>query len=227
MIVKIASGENDMGLEKLIKREISITIATVLLVTTIFIMFSYAIFKVEDEGDPNTITFGKIEMAFCKDATCNDKLTNIGNIIGTKTVDGVSSYVPIYPQTLPIDYDSLEPYIFTLTNTGDLPLYVKVYLERDETPGIPLTHDGKQYSEKVDNNQIQVAFGEQGVDPTSKNYEEVANAENLLADSITLNAKQTKTFRLYAWLVPDAQNSSQGKIFVTKISARGEYIPEQ
>ena len=37
----------NMGLEKMIKREIGITIATVLLVTTVFLMFSYAIFKVD------------------------------------------------------------------------------------------------------------------------------------------------------------------------------------
>ena len=46
----------------MIKREISITIATVLLVTTVFLMFSYAIFKVDVSGDTNVITFGEQQL---------------------------------------------------------------------------------------------------------------------------------------------------------------------
>ena len=90
-----------MGLDKLIKREIGITIATVLLVTTVFLMFSYAIFKVEVSGETNVITFGDVAMSFCADANCNTTIPNIGNVIGTKTENGITSYVPIYPQEDP------------------------------------------------------------------------------------------------------------------------------
>ena len=82
-----------MGLEKMIKREISITIATVLLVTTVFLMFSYAIFKVDVSGDTNVITFGDVAMSFCKDSTCAETIPNIGNVIGTTTDEnGITKY---------------------------------------------------------------------------------------------------------------------------------------
>ncbi len=228
-----------MGLEKLIKREMSITIATVLLVTTIFIMFSYAIFKVEDEGEQNTITFGKIEMAFCANKDCSETENNIGNIIGTTDKEGVTSYVPIYPHENPTynnqdkTYGDLTPYIFKLTNTGDLPLYITVYLDRDTTAGITLTQDdvGKTYKDQVPDNQIMIAFGESGTNPTPKNYSETkkeeADNQYIIGENIELAAGASKTFNLYAWLVPNAENASQGKIFVTQISAKGEYKPEQ
>jgi len=218
-----------MGLEKLIKREIAITIATVTLVTTVFLMFSYAIFKVEAEGENNVISFGDVSMSFCADSTCNNTLTNIGNVIGTKTENGVTSYVPIYPQADPVsaaDWANLTPYTFTLTNDGDLDLYISLYLEKDTTPGLNYTVDGKQYIEAVEENQIKVAIGEDGSTPTIKNYSDTLVGENhVIASNILIPSGETKIFHLYSWLTSDASNASQGKYFVTQISARGEYIP--
>lgn len=221
-----------MGLDKLIKREIGITIATVLLVTTVFLMFSYAIFKVEVSGETNVITFGDVAMSFCADANCNTTIPNIGNVIGTKTENGITSYVPIYPQEDPTtteEWNELSPYIFTLTNSGTLDLYISLYLTKDQTPDLKYVVDDKTYSEPVEDNQIKIAIGEQGSAPTIKLYSDTKNEKGdyVIASNILIPAGQTKIFNLYAWLISTADNASQGKYFVTQISARGEYLPAE
>ncbi len=230
-----------MKLDNLIKREISITIVTVLLVSIVFFAFSYAIFKVEANGEKNTITFGDIQMAFCVNEKCDEIETNIDNIIGKKVVDGVTSYVPIYPQKDPViatDWDALTPYTFTLENTGKLDLYVTLYLEKDanstynvqNTIGDPSL--SIEYSQPVEEDQIKIAIGEDGGTPTIKTYSETAKNVNdktvhAIAENIKIASGKKKTFKLYSWLKDEALNDAQGKYFVTQISARGEFIPEE
>lgn len=226
-----------MGLDKLIKREIGITIATVLLVTTMFIMFSYAIFKVEVSGETNVITFGDVAMSFCADSTCNTTIPNIGNVIGTKTENGITTYVPIYPQDDPTteeEWNQLTPYTFILTNSGTLDLYISLYLTKDDNPELKYTmedpnQDLSSFKEPVADDQIKVAIGEQGATPTIKLYSDTKNenGDYVIASNILIPAGEHKIFNLYAWLVSNADNASQGKYFVTQISARGEYLPEE
>ncbi len=225
-----------MGLEKMIKREISITIATVLLVTTVFLMFSYAIFKVDVSGDTNVITFGDVAMSFCADATCDSTVPNIGNVIGTTVEDGVTKYVPIFPaekseaeEWTAEDYAKLSPYIFTLTNEGTLSLYVTLFLNRDTTPGLSYTVDNVIYKDPVEDDQIMIAIGQQGKVPTKMLYSNTQHdttGGQIIATNIELLPGETKVMNLYAWLKSDAQNAAQGKYFVSQISARGEFIPE-
>lgn len=226
----------------MIKREIGITIATVLLVTTVFLMFSYAIFKVDVSGDTNVITFGDVKMSFCADKTCNSTITNIGNIIGTTTEGGVTKYVPIYPaekseieEWTTDDYAKLTPYIFTLTNEGSLSLDVTLFLNRDTTAGLSYTQEinGETYTQNfndpVDDDQIMVAIGEQGTLPTKMLYSNTTNdatGGKVIATNIELKPKETKIMYLYAWLKSDAENAAQGKYFVSQISAKGEFIPK-
>lgn len=221
----------------MIKREIGITIATVLLVTTVFLMFSYAIFKVDVSGDTNVITFGDVSMSFCTNSTCNSTIPNIGNIIGTtKAEDGTTKYVPIYPAEkseaevwVADDYAKLTPYIFTLTNDGTLSLDVTLFLNRDTTPGLSYTVDDVIYKDPVEDDQIMIAIGEQGTLPTKMLYSNMTNdatGGKVIATNIELQPGATKIMYLYAWLKSDAENAAQGKYFVSQISARGEFIPE-
>lgn len=235
-----------MKLEKLIKREISITLAVVLLVTTLFIMFSYAIFKVDATSESNSITFGDISMSFCASADCDNTINNMGNIIGTETIDGATSYVPIYPQKDPqteAEWGELKPYTFSLTNTGTIDLYITLYLKKDTAVSIPLEgqtltpcgENGSQNcieeSQLVNDNQIKIAIGEQGLTPTIKIFKDtqVAEGENnyKIAENIFIPAGEKKIFNYYAWLTENAENASQGKYFITLISARGEYLPKE
>ena len=221
-----------MGLEKLINREIKITIGVVLFVSILFIALSYAIFKVDKSGASDVIKFGDISLSFCKDATCASNVNNIGNIIGTETdSNGNTVYSKIYPVTDPVtndDWNNLKPYIFTLTNTGSLPLYVSIFLERDMTAGV-ISDGTSEYSEFVSDDQVKIGFGVQGETPAIGLYSDYLNTtdnNHKIASNIQIGVGETKIFNLYAWLKSDAQNASLGKYFVTQISARGEYLPD-
>ncbi len=221
-----------MGLEKLINREIKITIGVVLFVSILFIALSYAIFKVDKSGASDVIKFGDISLSFCKDATCASNVSNIGNIIGTETdSNGNTVYSKIYPVADPVtndDWNNLKPYIFTLTNTGSLPLYVSIFLERDMTAGV-ISDGTNEYSEFVNDDQVKIGFGVQGETPTIGLYSDYLNTtdnNHKIASNIQIGVGETKIFNLYAWLKSDAQNASLGKYFVTQISARGEYLPD-
>ena len=220
-----------MGLEKLINREIKITIGVVLFVSILFIALSYAIFKVDKSGASDVIKFGDISLSFCKDSTCASNVSNIGNIIGTETdSNGNTVYSKIYPVADPVtndDWNNLKPYIFTLTNTGSLPLYVSIFLERDMTAGV-ISDGTNEYSEFVNDDQVKIGFGVQGETPTIGLYSDYLNTtdnNHKIASNIQIGVGETKIFNLYAWLKSDAQNASLGKYFVTQISARGEYLP--
>ena len=221
-----------MGLEKLINREIKITIGVVLLVSILFIALSYAIFKVDKSGASDVIKFGDISLSFCKDSTCASNVSNIGNIIGTETdSNGNTVYSKIYPVADPVtndDWNNLKPYIFTLTNTGSLPLYVSIFLERDMTAGV-ISDGTSEYSEFVSDDQVKIGFGVQGETPAIGLYSDYLNTtdnNHKIASNIQIGVGETKIFNLYAWLKSDAQNASLGKYFVTQISARGEYLPD-
>ena len=49
---------------------------------------------------------------------------------------------------------------------------------------------------------------------------------NRIIATFELKPGETKVMYLYAWLKSDAENAAQGKYFVSQISARGEFIPE-
>ncbi len=214
----------------MINREIKITIAVVAVVSLVFISMSYAIFKVDTTGNTDTIKFGDISLAFCKDSECNSTITDIGNVIGTeKDANGNTVYSKIYPVSDPTttdDWDNMKPYIFTLTNDGDIPLYISLYLEKDPTAGT-IVSDGVEYSEFVGDDEVKIAIGEDGTTPTISLYSDNVDSDgnHKIASNILIGVGETKTFKLYAWLKSDATNVSQGKYFVTQISARGEYFP--
>ena len=214
----------------MINREIKITIGIVAIVSLVFIAMSYAIFKVDTTGSTDTIKFGDISLAFCKDSTCNSTISDIGNVIGTeKDANGNTVYSKIYPVSDPStasDWSNLKPYIFTLTNDGDIPLYVSLYLEKDPTAGTIIS-DGVEYSEFVNDDEVKIAIGEGSSTPTATLYSAKVDADgnHKIASNILIGVGETKTFKLYAWLKSDATNASQGKYFVTQISARGEYFP--
>ena len=214
----------------MINREIKITIGVVAIVSLIFIAMSYAIFKVDTTGNTDTIKFGDISLAFCKDSTCDSTISDIGNVIGTeKDANGNTVYSKIYPVSDPStasDWNNLKPYIFTLTNNGDIPLYVSLYLEKDPTAGT-IVSDGVEYSEFVSDDEVKIAIGEGTSTPTINLYSDKVDADgnHKIASNILINVGEKKTFKLYAWLKSDATNASQGKYFVTQISARGEYFP--
>ncbi len=212
-----------MNLRALIKREILIAILSIVLVILGIISFSLAVFMDVEEGQTNVISFGNIDMSFCADATCETTVENLGNIIGTeKNEAGESVPVKVYPMT---NEEGLAttPYKFILSNTGDYDLYVTIKLEPD-TDFILSTEfpDYSDYTETAYTN-IMVAFGEDGLSPTTRLYSELTDYK--ITENVLIPTGERKIFNLYAWVKEDAPNTAQGTYFVTEISAIGEMIP--
>ena len=232
-----------MGLGNLIKREIAITICTVLLISTTFLMFSYSIFKVDKETPADTIKFGDIALRMCVNSLCDKSINNLDNVIGIqKTMDSngsiVTKHIPIFPTNDPTtaeEWASLTSYTFELTNTGTLDLYVTIILEKDTTATTINEErenpDGTTtitYGKQVDDSEVKIGFGEASATPTIKLYSDTLDSsdnKHKISKNILLKAGETKTYNLYAWLRSDAQNASQGKYFITNITAKGEYLP--
>ncbi|MEG2457324.1 MAG: hypothetical protein RSB41_00280 [Bacilli bacterium] len=220
-----------MNLEKLLKREILITVVTVSIIALGFFAFSYAYFKQTDTGKTNAITFGDIKLTFCNDTSCETTVQNLGRTIGVTTSGGVTTPNTILPLT---DAEGLAtaPYIFKVTNTGNLKLTAKVILEPDLTfvTGIAGNDPfGVPYSSytRVADDQMKIAIVENSVAPTPADsilYSTLTNRE--IKSGIVLNPGDIKIYKVYIWEKSDALNTSQGKYFVTNIKVAGDYIPE-
>ena len=122
-----------MYIDKLIKREVITLLVSVSLLVIIFIGVTYAKFLSIDKGQDTVINMGDLNISFCKDTTCDTTYTNIGQIIGTKVVDGVTTPVSIYPYAGKTEYSNETPYIFKVENTGTLDSTVKIKLKEDAT----------------------------------------------------------------------------------------------
>ena len=122
-----------MYIDKLIKKEVITLLVSVSLLVIIFIGVTYAKFLSVDKGQDTVINMGDLNISFCKDTTCDTTYTNIGQIIGTKVVDGVTTPVSIYPYAGKTEYSNETPYIFKVENTGTLDSTVKIKLKEDAT----------------------------------------------------------------------------------------------
>ena len=122
-----------MYIDKLIKKEVITLLISVSLLVIIFIGVTYAKFLSVDKGQDTVINMGDLNISFCKDTTCDTTYTNIGQIIGTKVVDGVTTPVSIYPYAGKTEYSNETPYIFKVENTGTLDSTVKIKLKEDAT----------------------------------------------------------------------------------------------
>jgi len=154
----------------------------------------------------------------------NGNSQNLGNIIGWED-DGSGTAVPtvLYPMSESDALNNSTPYKFVLTNTGDYDLLLTIKLEPDTS--FDLVNEWPSYSDySSDYANINIAFGEDNLTPTSMAYSSLTNYE--IADNIVLEAGDSKIYNLYAWVDENAENSAQGTYFVTAISVVGEYIPE-
>ena len=120
-----------MYIDKLIKKEVITLLISVSLLVIIFIGVTYAKFLSVDKGQDTVINMGDLNISFCKDTTCDSTYTNIGQVIGTKVVDGVTTPVSIYPYADKTEYSNETPYIFKVTNTGSLDSTIKIKLKED------------------------------------------------------------------------------------------------
>ena len=120
-----------MYIDKLIRKEVITLIISVIMLVVIFIGVTFAKFLSVDNGEETVIEFGDLKISFCNDSTCDSTYPNIGQIIGTKVVDGVSMPAGIYPFKNDGSYSNENPYIFKVENTGTLDSTIKIRLKED------------------------------------------------------------------------------------------------
>ena len=122
-----------MYIDKLIRKEVITLIISVVMLVIIFIGVTFAKFLSVGKGQDNVISMGDLKISFCNDSTCDSTYSNIGQVIGTKVVDGVSTPASIYPFPNDGSYSNETPYIFKIENTGTLDSTVKIRLKEDAT----------------------------------------------------------------------------------------------
>ena len=120
-----------MYIDKIIKKEVITLLTSVGLLLIIFIGVSFASFFSIKEGQSNVIKTGDLSISFCSDADCDTTYSNIGQVIGTTKVDGVSVPSSIYPYPNDGTYSNSTPYIFKVENTGNLESKVTIKLKED------------------------------------------------------------------------------------------------
>ena len=122
-----------MYIDKLIRKEVITLIISVVMLVIIFIGVTFAKFLSIGKGQDNVISMGDLKISFCNDSSCDSTYSNIGQVIGTKVVDGVSTPASIYPFPDDGSYSNETPYIFKIENTGTLDSTVKIRLKEDAT----------------------------------------------------------------------------------------------
>ena len=120
-----------MYIDKIIKKEVITLLTSVGLLLIIFIGVSFASFFSIKEGQSNVIKTGDLSISFCSDADCDTTYSNIGQVIGTTKVDGVSVPSSIYPYPNDGTYSDSTPYIFKVENTGNLESKITIKLKED------------------------------------------------------------------------------------------------
>ncbi len=120
-----------MYIDKIIKKEVITLLTSVGLLLIIFIGVSFASFFSIKEGESNVIKTGDLSISFCSDADCDTTYSNIGQVIGTTKVDGVSVPSSIYPYPNDGTYSDSTPYIFKVENTGNLESKITIKLKED------------------------------------------------------------------------------------------------
>lgn len=120
-----------MYIDKIIKKEVITLLTSVGLLLIIFIGVSFASFFSIKEGESNVIKTGDLSISFCSDADCDTTYSNIGQVIGTTKVDGVSVPSSIYPYLDDGSYSDSTPYIFKVENIGSLESKITIKLKED------------------------------------------------------------------------------------------------
>ena len=201
-----------------INKNILFTITTLIVVSAVFIKYTYSAFQVVSDGNPTTLKFGDIEMTLCDTSTCEEGGTLYSNAIGTKTFTyhdnennevQATGYIPSYPTSDPYFkyYDStwndVDYYRFDIKNTGDLDLYASIYLKDDKLSSLlyTISHNTDTTYTKVDGEETTTAT-ESGTNENAKvetydNFVGTSNAEYkyfkvaLIEDGATLPVVQT------------------------------------
>ncbi len=157
-------------------------------------------------------------------------LCTLGITLGylTKTMFGEKE-VSIVTGTLKVDFEDsnflsldnatpmsdrkgqeLEPYTFTITNTGNITAYYQIGFEED--PGNTLN-----------TRYVKMRMtGDNGYDSDIMSRD---NFQEILLNEQALEVNETVTYQLWMWLDEDADNSVQGTIYKSKVVVNAQSSP--
>ena len=189
-----------MYIDKIIKKEVITLLTSVGLLLIIFIGVSFASFFSIKEGESNVIKTGDLSISFCSDADCDTTYSNIGQVIGTTKVDGVSVPSSIYPYPNDGTYSDSTPYIFKVENTGNLESKITIKLKED-TDFLP-TGNYAEYRRLTNlySSHLKIAIRRRVLAPGSVYQMGDANM-----DGIVNNADATEILNIYANGVPSEE----------------------
>ncbi len=213
-----------MYIDKILKKEVLILIISVISVLILLGSVSYSYFFVINKGKSNIINVGDLEISFCTDESCNKKIPNFGQVIGTKNVNNTSVAEQIHPFIDDSEALKKMPYIFNIKNTGSLNTLLTIKL-----------HEDKDYSYKgyesvtvnyKDNIRIGISNCNDGVNTTDVDILKYSDStDGMILRKEVLESKKDNTYCLWTWLDKDTPNSVMNTYFVANLDFKAEYIP--
>lgn len=213
-----------MYIDKIIKKEASVLLVSIIALLIVIIGFSYSYFITVDSGKDNVISIGDLKVSFCEDETCNSKYPNFGQVIGTKKVNDEIVIDSIYPYQ--DDASALEktPYIFNIKNTGSLPVYLTIRLVEDED------YASSEFSSlpELYSNNIKIGISNCNNLIDKENviiYKYGELVDNIILENDTLDVDKDNTYCLWTWLDENTPNEVQDTFFVANLDFKAEYKP--
>ncbi len=192
-----------MNLRKLIKRELIITIISVLLITTIFFGVTYAIYMTVGGSELGTVELGDLSFEMCTDSSCAGVIENVG-------IPYIN--LEIYPMN---DSEglALSPYSFIAKNTGTVNLEVYIYMNLKNPFDINLNYNNMKiaFKESTESDYTVIEYGE----------EEYAVLKNLILES-----GQSKIINVLLWAEEDISNEAIGQSVYGFVNTVAYYYPE-
>ena len=191
----------EVALTKMAKRQLFITLLSILGVTVISLGSAYAVFtSVSKSADYNVIKVGTLNIDFGDESN---------------TID-LSGQYPMSDE----EGMKLTPYTFKITNTGTLAAYYEIFIE-DDTDMIE--------QDNCANNQLNKDYIRYKLDTGSPaNLSSIADSNYKIATG-SLEAGGSVTYTLYVWIREGVGNDVlnkhyHGKIVVNGVNAQGEPV---
>lgn len=218
-----------MEIDKIIKREVISLVISIIMILLVFLGVSYASFFSVAEGEKNVISFGDIDLKFCNDISCNKDFVNYGQTIGINNSEGITRPLSIYPYETDEEALKTTPYIFNVSNTGTLKLYMSFSLEEDKDFIPSENYSSYTQTTELYSNNIKIGIGECTNGIPDINTVKISSFGSLIDNKILtaeeLNVNENKTYCLWTWLDEKTPNTVQSTYFVANLSVSGEYKP--
>ena len=184
----------EAALTKMAKRQLLVTLLSILGVTVISLGSAYAVFtSISKSADYNVIKVGTLNIDFGEDSS---NTINLSDKYPMSDEEGLK----------------LTPYVFSIKNTGSLAADYEVFIQ-DDTDMIS--------QDNCSNNQLNKDYIRYKLDTGSPtNLSSIADSNYKIASG-SLGAGQSVTYTLYVWIREGVGNDVLGKHYHGKIVVNG------